>query len=159
MKLKDKKLGPNVVAVDAQGRVCLKAKYRKNLGVKLGDLVILTVDHRQRLLVFREDEHMDDHARELVAGVPGVQQTDAAIMLGVESPPPIGIDPRGRIAIPGSLRKKAGVRDSVLILPLRGKLLLGDPGRLHAAAQTTAERLRAYEDAQAQTLSRGQESK
>ena len=112
----DTTLGKRVSSVGHDGRFILPDETRRALGLdaQVHEL-FMTLDHRQRIIVFFSRNHVKTYVSELARNFPHISESDLhySVLANLER---TGIETqsRSRVQIPPALRNKAGISNRIL---------------------------------------------
>lgn len=114
MKYKNKDLGPYLMNIDIQRRICLSERIRSEFGIEKSDHLYLTLNHNNILIAFRNVKDMKSYALIIVEKVK-VSIPDAEFLI-FSRKIQVQIDQRGRIAIPENTLNEANLKDTAKVI-------------------------------------------
>jgi len=106
----------------------------------MGQVVHLTLDPQDRIVIFRRTKDMASYAKALARGRDDVTEIEATDFLFFRKVT-VTVDGRGRIAIPEDLRLAANLDDKARLIPTQRYVCLGNPGRSEKLYESVKERL------------------
>jgi len=142
MRRKSKESGRNLVGIDAQGRAYLPSSVRVQYGLEgNGRQIHLTLDPINRILGFRAFEDIEDYAARLAQDVAAVKRVDVVEFMFFNHAA-VGIDGRGRIALPENLRHQARIDDQAHLIATRDYICLVNAEECVKRHEAVGDRLR-----------------
>lgn len=124
--------GKSMHTLDAKGRICLPAKFRKKIGEDVKELIVRYDFHEQCLYVFTEEDS-NGWVEELFArqgGYDGLNDEHVKLMSKLqEKSDSASLGAAGRLTIPKEMLENVGITDEALIIGNRGYFEIWDAKR------------------------------
>jgi DNA-binding transcriptional regulator/RsmH inhibitor MraZ len=126
VRRKNRELGSQGIAVDAQGRVCLTPGNLSTIGANKGGHVDAVVDQWHTIRVFSDEKALRRFIRSIPPKISTISPADVEFYIYSQRTR-LQIDPRGRITLPSNIREEAGLEDVAVVLAMTDHLAIMAP--------------------------------
>ncbi|HFC8518224.1 division/cell wall cluster transcriptional repressor MraZ [Neisseria weaveri] len=117
------------LTIDSKGRLAIPAKFRDLLSKKYTPSVVVTIDSRQRLLVYPESEWERVVGQLLALKVAGNAKLQSYQNLLLHNADTLDLDASGRVLLPANLRRRVDFDKEVTLVGRANRMELW--GRQH----------------------------